>query len=54
MPGVSSIKYKKVDIVHKINSATFEKKQELKEELLLSLMDQCYEQVDFSGSIDKV
>ena len=54
MPGNRAIKYKKVTITHKLKSNQLERRQELKEELLESLVMKHYPEIDFIDSIDKV
>jgi len=53
MPGSRSIVYKKVNVKHIFKSNVFDKKQELKEVILKSLMEKEYGKVNFAESIDK-
>jgi len=54
MPGARRSKYRTVEIHHRMKSDVLQRRQELQEELLDSLMRTFYEQVDFSDSIDRV
>ena len=36
-----------------MKSNVLDQRQEIKEEILLSLVDKCFDQIDFSGSIEK-